>query len=320
MLHSLPSFEHPDLIVGTETSDDAGVFRLRDDLAIVNTVDFFTPIVDDPFTFGQIAAANALSDIYAMGGEPKTTLNIVGFPKGKLDLGVLTDIIRGGSERVRAAGAVLIGGHSIIDDELKYGLAVTGVVHPDRVVRNVGVRPGDALVLTKALGTGIIATGLKRRKASTASVRATVASMIALNDTASAVMRTFPVHACSDVTGFGLLGHAFEMASGSGVTIVLEARTLPVLPGARRLARLGYVTGGCRRNREYLKNKTSVHRSVRDDLVEIALDPQTSGGLLMALPADRAAALVDRLRSKGVDAATLVGRATAAEEVSVRLV
>ena len=320
MLHSLPSFEHPDLIVGTETSDDAGVFRLRDDLAIVNTVDFFTPIVDDPFTFGQIAAANALSDIYAMGGEPKTALNIVGFPKGKLDLDVLTDIIRGGSERVRAAGAMLIGGHSIIDEELKYGLAVTGVVHPDRVVRNVGVRPDDALVLTKALGTGIIATGLKRRKASTASVRATVASMIALNDTASAIMRTFPVHACSDVTGFGLLGHAFEMASGSGVTIVLEARTLPLLPGARRLARLGYVTGGCRRNREYLKNKTSVHRSVRDDLVEIALDPQTSGGLLMALPADRAAALVDRLRSKGIDAATLVGRATAAEEVSVRLV
>ena len=319
MLHSLPSFEHPDLIVGTETSDDAGVFRLRDDLAIVNTVDFFTPIVDDPFTFGQIAAANALSDIYAMGGEPKTALNIVGFPKGKLDLDVLTDIIRGGSERVRAAGAMLIGGHSIIDEELKYGLAVTGVVHPDRVVRNVGVRPDDALVLTKALGTGIIATGLKRRKASTASVRATVASMIALNDTASAIMRTFPVHACSDVTGFGLLGHAFEMASGSGVTIVLEARTLPILPGARRLARLGYVTGGCRRNREYLKNKISVHRSVRDDLIEIALDPQTSGGLLMALPADRAAALVDRLRSKGIDAATLVGRATAAEEVSVRL-
>ncbi len=320
MLHSLPSFEHPDLIVGTETSDDAGVFRLRDDLAIVNTVDFFTPIVDDPFAFGQIAAANALSDVYAMGGEPKTALNIVGFPKGKLDLGVLTDIIRGGSERVRAAGAVLIGGHSIIDDELKYGLAVTGVVHPDRVVRNVGVRPDDALVLTKALGTGIIATGLKRRKASTASVRATVASMIALNDTASAIMRIFSVHACSDVTGFGLLGHAFEMASGSGVTIVLEARTLPLLPGARRLARLGCVTGGCRRNREYLKNKTSVHRSVRDDLVEIALDPQTSGGLLMALPADRADALVDRLRSKGIDAATLVGRATAAEEVSVRLV
>ena len=320
MLHSLPSFEHPDLIVGTETSDDAGVFRLREDLAIVNTVDFFTPIVDDPYTFGQIAAANALSDIYAMGGEPKTALNIVGFPKGKLELEVLAEIIRGGAERVRAGGAVLIGGHSIIDDELKYGLAVTGVVHPDRVVRNVGVRPGDALVLTKALGTGIIATGLKRRNASAASVRAAVASMIALNDTASVIMRTFPVHACSDVTGFGLLGHAFEMASGSDVTIVLDARTLPLLPGARRLARLGCVTGGSKRNREYLKNKTFVDRSVRDDLAEIAFDPQTSGGLLMALPAGRAAALVDRLRSSGVASAALVGRATAAEEVSVRLV
>jgi len=320
VLHSLPSFEHPDLIVGTETSDDAGVFRLREDLAIVNTVDFFTPIVDDPYTFGQIAAANALSDIYAMGGEPKTALNIVGFPKGKLELEVLAEIIRGGAERVRAGGAVLIGGHSIIDDELKYGLAVTGVVHPDRVVRNVGVRPGDALVLTKALGTGIIATGLKRRNASAASVRAAVASMIALNDTASVIMRTFPVHACSDVTGFGLLGHAFEMASGSDVTIVLDARTLPLLPGARRLARLGCVTGGSKRNREYLKNKTFVDRSVRDDLAEIAFDPQTSGGLLMALPAGRAAALVDRLRSSGVASAALVGRATAAEEVSVRLV
>jgi selenide,water dikinase len=320
VLHSLPSFEHPDLIVGTETSDDAGVFRLRKDLAIVNTVDFFTPIVDDPYTFGQIAAANALSDIYAMGGEPKTALNIVGFPKGRLDLDVLTEIIRGGSERVRAAGAVLIGGHSIIDNELKYGLAVTGVVHPDRVVRNVGVQPGDALVLTKALGTGIIATGLKRRKASAASVRAAVASMSALNDTASAIMRTFSVHACSDVTGFGLLGHTFEMASGSGVTIVLDARKLPLLPGARRLARLGCVTGGCKRNREYLKNKISVDRAVRDDLAEMALDPQTSGGLLMALPADRAADLVNRLRSSGVDAATLVGCATAADEVGVRLV
>ena len=320
MLHSLPPFEHPDLIVGTETSDDAGVFRLRDDLAVVNTVDFFTPIVDDPYTFGQIAAANALSDVYAMGGEPKTALNIVGFPKGKLDLEVLTDIIRGGSERVRAAGAVVIGGHSIIDEELKYGMAITGVVHPDRVIRNIGIKPGDALVLTKPLGTGIIATGLKRRKASTASVRAAVASMVALNDRASAVMRSMTVHACSDVTGFGLLGHAFEMASGSGVTIVLDAKSLPLLPGVRRLARAGCLTGGCRRNRDYLRNKTSVDRSVRDDLIEVALDPQTSGGLLIALPSDHADALVDKLRSSGVEAAARIGYATAAQEVSVRLV
>ena len=320
MLHSLPPFHHPDLLVGTETSDDAGVFRLRDDLAVVNTVDFFTPIVDDPYTFGQIAAANALSDVYAMGGEPRTALNIVGFPRGRLDLGVLTDIIRGGSERVRAAGAVVIGGHSIIDEELKYGMAVTGVIHPDRIIRNSGVRPGDALVLTKPLGTGIIATGLKRRKASAASVRAAVRSMIALNDVASAVMRAVPAHACSDVTGFGLLGHAYEMASGSGVTIVLEARALPLLPGARRLARLGCLTGGCRRNREYLDNKTSIDRSIPRDLVEVALDPQTSGGLLIAVAADQADALVDELRAKGIDTSRRVGYATAAQEVSVRLV
>jgi selenide, water dikinase len=320
VLHSLPPFEHPDLIVGTETSDDAGVFRLRDDLAIVNTVDFFTPIVDDPFTFGQIAAANALSDVYAMGGEPRTALNIVGFPKGKLDLEVLTDIIRGGSERVKAAGAVVIGGHSIIDEELKYGMAVTGVVHPDRVIRNVGVEPGDALVLTKPLGTGIISTGLKRRKASIASVRAAVASMIALNDRAAAVMRSVPVHACSDVTGFGLLGHAFEMASGSNVTIVLEARTLPLLPGARRLARAGCLTGGCKRNRDYLRSRMSVDASVADDLIEVALDPQTSGGLLIALASDHADTLLDKLHSQDIDAARRIGYATTAQEVSVRLI
>ena len=320
VLHSLPPFESPDLIVGTETSDDAGVFRLRPDLAIVNTVDFFTPIVDDPYTFGQIAAANALSDIYAMGAEPKTALNIVGFPKGKLDLDVLGEILRGGAERAREAGAVVIGGHSIIDEELKYGMAVTGVVHPDRVIRNVGVQPGDALVLTKRLGTGIISTALKRRKASKQSVRASVASMIALNRSASAVMRGFPVHACSDVTGFGLLGHAREMAGGSGVTIVLKAATLPLLPAARRLAEKGFLTGGCRRNRAYLSDKVAIDPSVPEGLVEVAFDPQTSGGLLIALPPNLASTLVAELRSKGDAAATLVGYATAPQEVSVRLV
>src|SRR6266436_6171568 len=195
ILHSFPPFEHPDVIVGTETSDDAGVFRHGPDLAIVNTVDFFTPIVDDPYVFGQIAAANALSDIYAMGAEPKTALNIVGFPKGTMDLDILGRILAGGAERAREAGTVVIGGHSIIDPELKYGMAVTGVVHPDRVIRNVGVQPGDVLVLTKPLGTGIISTALKRRKASKESVRASVQSMIALNSTASTVMRSVPAHA-----------------------------------------------------------------------------------------------------------------------------
>jgi len=320
VLHSLPPFEHPDLIVGTETSDDAGVFRLRPDLAIVNTVDFFTPIVDDPYTFGQIAAANALSDIYAMGAEPTTALNIVGFPKGKLELDVLGDIIRGGAERARAAGAVVLGGHSIIDNELKYGMAVTGVVHPDRVIRNVGVLPGDALILTKALGTGIISTALKRRTASPASVRAAVASMITLNKSASEAMRGFPVHACSAVTGYGLLGHAFEMASGSGVTVVLEARTLPLLPGARRLAGQGNLTGGCRRNRDYLKDKIAIDRKVSNQLTEIALDPQTSGGLLIAVPQSHERALLDDLHARGVQEAITVGHATLLQDVSVRLV
>ena len=320
MLHSLPPFEHPDLIVGTETSDDAGVFRLRPDLAIVNTVDFFTPIVDDPYTFGQIAAANALSDVYAMGADPTTALNIVAFPKGKLDLEVLGDIIRGGAERARAAGAVVLGGHSIIDNELKYGMAITGVVHPDRVIRNVGVQAGDALILTKPLGTGIIATALKRRAASPVSVRAAVASMTALNKAASAAMRRFQVHACSDITGYGLLGHAFEMASGSRVTVVLEARSMPLLPGARRLAGKGNLTGGCRRNRDYLSDKIAIDRKVKNDLVEVAFDPQTSGGLLIALPQGDAAALLSALHAHGVPAAVTVGHATALEHVGVRLV
>ncbi len=319
VLHRLPRFEHPDLIVGTETSDDAGVFRLRPDLAIVNTVDFFTPIVDDPYAFGQIAAANALSDVYAMGAEPKTALNIVAFPKGKLDMEVLCETLEGGAERVREAGAVVIGGHSIIDEELKYGMAITGVVHPDRVIRNVGVRDGDALVLTKALGTGIVTTALKQRKASKKSIEATVSSMVALNRTASSVMLGFAVHACSDVTGYGLLGHALEMAQGSNVTVVLDSSKLPVLHGAVALAEKGCLTGGCRRNREHLKGKATVESSVRQGLLEVAFDPQTSGGLLIALPMTEAPALVRELHEKGIDTAAVIGHATGHHDTWVRL-
>ena len=319
-MQSLPKFDHVDLIVGTETSDDAGVFRLRPDLAIVNTVDFFTPIVDDPYIFGQVAAANALSDIYAMGAEPRTALNIVGFPKGKMDIAILVEIIKGGAERVREAGAVVIGGHSLIDEEIKYGMAITGVIHPDRVIRNVGAREGDALVLTKPLGTGIITTALKKRKASTKSIDAAVSSMIALNRTASTIMRDFPVHACSDVTGYGLLGHAQEMASGSHVTLVLESSRLPLLRDALRLAEKGYLTGGCKRNRDYLKDKITIARSVPRELVEVAFDPQTSGGLLIALPKTDALTLVKELHANGVDAATAIGYATSREGAWVRLV
>ncbi len=320
VLHSLPKFDHADIIVGTETSDDAGVFRLRPDLAIVNTVDFFTPIVDDPYIFGQIAAANALSDVYAMGAEPRTALNIVGFPSGQMDIDVLGEILKGGAERVSEAGAVVIGGHTIIDDELKYGMAITGVVHPDRVIRNVGIQEGDALVLTKPLGTGIITTALKKRDVPKESIQAAVSLMIALNRTASEIMRNFPVHACSDVTGYGLLGHALEMASGSRVTLVLESTRLPLLPGVLHLAEKGVLTGGCTRNRDYLKDKISKDSSVTESLAEVALDPQTSGGLLIALPRKYANKLVEELHANGVHGATIIGHSTSLQKTSVTLV
>jgi selenide,water dikinase len=361
VLHLLPTFHHPDLLVGTETNDDAGVFRLRPDLAIVNTVDFFTPIVDDPFVFGQVAAANALSDIYAMGAEPKTALNIVGFPKGKMEIEVLVEILKGGADKVREAGAVVVGGHSIIDPEIKYGLAITGVVHPDQIIRNVGARDGDALVLTKPLGTGIITTSVKQRQLAhgpaaaghynaqgpaaafarrasapkeaghyvrgrelderlAGSLRAAVASMTALNADASTIMRRYAVHACSDVTGFGLLGHAQEMASGSGVTLVVDSTALPLLEGAPDLAEAGHLTGGCKRNRAYLHDKVVIEASVRPGLVEVAFDPQTSGGLLIALPRNEAARLVEELHAGGIAAATIIGHVTARQAHAVRLV
>jgi selenide,water dikinase len=237
-----------------------------------------------------------------------------------MDLAILGEILRGGADKAKEAGVVVIGGHSLIDPEVKYGMAVTGVIHPDRVIRNVGVRTGDALVLTKALGTGIITTALKRRKVTGRSTQAAVTSMATLNKAASTIMRGFAVHACSDVTGYGLLGHGQEMASGSDVTLVFESRALPVLYGAAKLAEQGHITGGCGRNRDYLQDKVAIDRSVKAGLVEIAFDPQTSGGLLIAVPQAEADALVAALRAGGVGVATVVGRAVAREDVSVRLV
>jgi len=308
------------MLVGTETGDDAGVYRLRPDLAIVNTVDFFTPIVDDPYIFGQISAANSLSDVYAMGGDPVTCMNIVCFPKGKMDIEILGEILKGGAEKVKESGAVVIGGHSIIDEEIKFGMAVTGVIHPDKIFRNVGVQEGDVLILTKALGTGIISTALKKGKASDESVNEAVKSMTTLNAGASMVARKHSVHACSDVTGFGILGHALGMASGSGVTLVIESAKMPLLRGAPRLAEKGYITGGCKRNREYLSDKMTIDKSIREGLVEIALDPQTSGGLLLAVAKRHAAKLVEDLHAAGVTHATEVGYATSLQKAWVRLV
>jgi selenide,water dikinase len=320
VLHELPKFNDPDILVGTETSDDAGVYRLRSDLAIVNTVDFFTPIVDDPYVFGQISAANSLSDVYAMGGEPKTCMNIVCFPKGKMDIEILGEILKGGADKVKESGAVVIGGHSIIDEEIKFGMAVTGVIHPDKIFRNVGVQEGDALILTKSLGTGIITTALKKGKASEESVNEAVNSMTTLNAAASLVARKHPVHACSDVTGFGILGHSLEMASGSGVTLVIESAKLPLLHRAPRLAEKGYITGGCKRNQEYLNDKMVIDKSIREGLVQVALDPQTSGGLLIAVARRHAVKLIDDLHAAGVTHAAEVGYATSLQKSWVRLV
>jgi len=320
VLHDLPKFKNPDLLVGTETSDDAGVYRLRPDLAIVNTVDFFTPIVDDPYVFGQISAANSLSDVYAMGGEPKTCMNIVCFPKGKMDIEILAEILKGGAEKVKESGAVVVGGHSIIDEEIKFGMAVTGVIHPDKILRNVGVQEGDALILTKPLGTGIITTALKKGKASEESVNEAVQSMTTLNATAAQVARKHPVHACSDVTGFGILGHTLEMASGSDVTLVIESAKMPLLRGTPRLAEKGYITGGCKRNRDYLNGKMLIDKNIREGLVEAALDPQTSGGLLFAIARRHAAKLLEELHAAGVSHATEVGYATSLQKAWVRLI
>ena len=305
LLRTIAPATHPDLLVGTATSDDAGVFRLRPDLAIVQTVDFFSPIVDDPFAFGQIAAANAISDVYAMGGDPCTALNVACFPSKDVPPEVLTEILRGGFTKAAEAGVVVLGGHTFADDEVKFGMAVTGTIHPDRILRNVGARPGDVLVLTKWLGTGIVATALKRGAGSPDEHAAAIASMTTLNAAASRAFRAVPVHACTDVTGFSLLGHAYEMAHGSDVRLVLDVERLPLLPGARALARAGHVPGGCRRNRDWLADKLTVAPGVPDDLVEIAHDPQTSGGLLGAVAEESCAALLSALADAGVSASVV---------------
>jgi selenide,water dikinase len=273
------------VIVGRETFDDAGVFVLRDDLALVQTVDFFAPIVDDPYVFGQIAAANALSDVFAMGGEPLTAMAIVGFPVGKLPPSVLAEILRGGQDKVREAGAVLIGGHSIIDEELKFGLSVTGQAHPARLLTNATARSGDRLVLTKPLGTGLLATAAKAGRLSAEAVSMLHASMSTLNATASRAALAAGVTCATDVTGFGLLGHALNVARGSGVTLRIDGRRLPELPGARELWRAGTRTGGAERNESYLASHVDSTAADPADLA-LALDPQTSGGLLLAVPPD----------------------------------
>lgn len=293
--------------MGFDTADDAAVYRINEDTAIIQTVDFFPPMVDDPFTFGQIAAANALSDVYAMGGQPRLALNLLCFPSDKLPPEAVAAILAGGQDKVAEAGALLCGGHTVEDKEPKYGLAVTGFVHPDKVLTNAGAKAGDMLILTKALGSGILTTAGRAGLTDSRQMQAAIDTMTILNAAAAQVMARFPVHACTDITGFGLIGHASEMAAGSGVTIELWASAVPLLPGVRQFASEFILPGGLVRNRTYMKQKAQIAPDIPQTLADILFDPQTSGGLLISVPQSEADSLLGALLPHCPDA-RMVGR------------
>lgn len=290
--------------MGTETCDDAGVYRLNETTALIQTVDFFTPIVDDPYDFGRIAAANALSDVYAMGGRPLLCMNILGCPTKTMDSTVFRRVVEGGLEKIKEAGALLVGGHSIEDPELKYGLAVTGLVHPEQVLRNGGAKPGDVVLLTKPLGTGILSTAVKGGLASAGMARGLVELMATLNQLPMEILNgaerlRAEVHGCTDITGFGLLGHLHEMAAASQVSIHLRASQLPILPGTRDFADMGIIPEGAYRNRSFYRQWVRSGLAEMDSLEMIAHDPQTSGGLLLAMTPEAGAQLLAALRQQG---------------------
>ena len=291
---------HPDLLVGRETSDDAGVIRVGEDLALILTVDFFTPMVNEPRDFGRIAAANALSDVYAMGGRPLAAMNLVCFPQKKFPVEVLKEILLGGLEVVHEAGALLVGGHSVDDPEIKYGLSITGTIHPNKVITNAGARPGDRLVLTKPLGTGILATAIKARLLSGEVEKEAIRWMATLNKDAAEAMQAVGVHACTDITGFGLLGHALEIAVMSDVEIQLWASRVPLLSSVRDMANMGMIPAGSFANRNYCENSVTVEKGVDALLVDCMADAQTSGGLLIAVPEKHAEALHTELEQRGI--------------------
>ncbi len=306
-MRSIAVMHDPNLIVGMDRPDDAGVYRIAQDLALILTLDFFTPIVDDPYDFGQIAVANALSDVYAMGGRPLLAMNIICFPEKTFDIAILQEILRGGSDKMVEAGVLLVGGHSVDDPEIKYGLSVTGTVHPNKVLKNTGGIPGDAVILTKPLGCGIISTAIKADMASKAAEEKAVRSMKTLNRKAAEVMESFNVHACTDVTGFGLLGHACEMIEGTDVGMKIHATLVHVFPEALEYARMGLIPGGAYRNREFRTRMVDIQQGISDELVITLFDPQTSGGLLIVLPGDDAGKLVLQLREGGVEEAAIIG-------------
>ena len=312
--------EDKNLLVGFETSDDAAVYRVAPDIALISTVDYITPPVDDPYWFGQIAAANSLSDVYAMGGRPLTALNLVMFPSKKLDMGVLKDILRGGSDKVKEAGASIAGGHSVDDNEPKYGLAVTGRVHPDRVLTNKGCRAGDALILTKPLGTGVLFNAGRSGKLPYSELEVILPQVAALNGKAMEAALNFEIHACTDITGFGILGHSLEMAKGSGVQIDLNFDRLLFYPNALKMYQKGETTGSNPPNRKLADGFWETAKKLSAEEEELLFDPQTSGGLLISVPAAQSDGLLSALKKAGVDAAAHVGEVVEAQEPFVRIV
>jgi selenide,water dikinase len=319
VLRQLPAVEDVHLLVGLHTSDDAAVYKISDELAFIQTVDFFTPVVDDPYIFGQIAAANALSDVYAMGGRPLLALNIVCFPNC-LSRDVLVEILRGGADKVKEAGALIVGGHTVQDDEPKYGLSVTGLIHPNELITNAGAKPGDLLILTKPLGTGIINTAMKAGLASPESCSASVEYMSALNDKASLVMKKAGASACTDITGFGLLGHAAEMAVASGVSLTFRLSDIPLLPEVLELASMGLIPAGAYQNRDFLGEQVSFDPGAGPAQKAVLFDPQTSGGLLIAVEEKKAGLLLDNLNEAGISEARMVGLVTTGGNTPISVV
>ncbi len=316
-MRHLPKQSHdPNLLVGLDTSDDAGAYQVTEDLALIQTVDYFTPVVDDPYMFGQIAAANALSDVYAMGGKPTTVMNIVGFPITQLPHEVLADILRGAADKTKEAGAVIVGGHSIDDQEPKFGLSVTGLAHPKRIFKNVGAKAGDQLILTKPIGVGILTTGIKRAAVTDEQERAVTDTMAELNKVAASQLECLHPNAVTDVTGFGLLGHSFEMARGSNVTFKLDYQSIPMLDGTIQLAKEGIIPGGSKANVRWLKDSVQYDQSLTEVEQHILCDAITSGGLLISMPENEATEYIQRMNQAG-KTATIIGQVIERQSVPI---
>lgn len=317
VVRHLPEYPNERVLVGPKTFADAGIYKISDEMALVETLDFFTPVVNNPYDYGQIAAANALSDVYAMGGKPLTAMNILCYPLKSLDKDILVEILKGGANKVNEAGATVVGGHTLQDNEIKYGLSVTGIIHPDKIVTNAGARPGDTLVLTKPLGTGLIISAIKANKVFEGDEHLVTRSMCQLNKTASETMLEVGASSCTDITGFGLMGHAYEMAEASKATLSFFAGRVPIFEGCERYVRMGLVPGVSKLSKKYLKDDIRIDSSVREELVDVLFDAQTSGGLLISLSKEKAEILCKKLREKGVLMASIIGEVYERRDVSI---